>query len=498
MKQTLVVLAVVIALGIAGVLLMLQVFGPRMIFVPAPSGQPLGDAEFPRPETSLLAVNFAVPLAMLEDAANAQVPERLRDSEEKDFHKHVKKGQYAWEVARGPIRLKNLAESLAFAMEIDGAAKFSGEIDARILRLPLSSTAEIGGVLGGTVSPEISPDWHVDPKLTPHLELSKANLSLGGVGSIDIGDLLGDSISQFVQKEARKLTPAIRKQLALRREVADLWNQAYISRNVSEDPPVWLNVTPRNVLLGPIDYSDPDQLGFTVAIESETFLTNREPEAPARAALPDLRPMDEPTSTNLKIPLIVNMTELNEILATESMDTDTGFGTKLEISGIQAEVGQEGFMNLRLDLEADQSRIGRGVAGQIWVRGRPMIDYDAQTLAFTDVELTVETRDRLTAAATWLLDDLLVRGLERKLRIDLNEYKEELNEEVRKAIQSADLPEGIDVSVQNLEIDLEDVYTVTRQFPGGDVDPAIVFVIRAQGDMDSRINERLLKPEQAP
>lgn len=491
-------MAILLVVGIVAVFFATKIIGPKMIFVSPPSGEPIGEFDVPRPEVSLLAVNIGIPVAALETAANAQVPKKMKDRESGNFHKRVKNGSYSWNFVRGPIKLQNTGASLAFATPIEGAAKFGGEIDAKLIKIPLSSNAEIGGILGGTLSPLITPNWQVDPQLVPQLDLSKAKLDIGGLGSLDIGGLLGSSISKFVQKEARKLTPAIRKQLSLKRKVADLWSQAYLSEHVSDAPPVWLNVSPQNVLLSPIDYSNPEQITVTVAIQAETFLTNQQPAAPTPAPLPDLLPLDAGTATQLRIPLIVSLAQLNEHLATEDIDIDTGIGTKLEISGLRAEVGQEGLLNLRLDLEADQSKLGRGVAGQIWVQARPIIDLEAQTLGFSDVALTVETRDKLTSAAAWLLDELLVRGLESQLRVDLNDYKEEIDEEVQKAIQNADLPEGIDVSVQNLVIGLADIYTITRSFPDGPEDPGIVVVLRAEGDMNTQLNELLLKPEEAP
>jgi len=490
--------AILLVLGFVAIFFVTKVIGPKMIFVSAPTGQPIGEFDVPRPEVSLLAVNIGIPIAALESAANAQVPKRMKDSESGNFHKRVKNGSYAWNFVRGPIKLQNTGTSLAFATPIEGTAKFGGEIDAKVIKIPLSSNAQIGGMLGGTLSPLITSNWQVDPQLVPQLDLSKAKLDIGGLGSLDIGGLLGSSISKFVQKEARKLTPAIRKQLSLKRKVADLWNQAYLSENVSDEPPVWLNVSPQNVLLGPIDYSNPEQIAVTVAIEAETFLTNQQPLAPSPVPLPDLQPLDAGAATQLRIPLIVSLAQLNEHLATEDIDIDTGIGTKLEISGLRAEVGQEGLLNLRLDLKADQSKLGRGVAGQIWVKARPIIDLEAQTLGFSDVELTLETRDKLTSVAAWLLDELLVRGLESQLRVDLNDYKEEIDEEVQKAIQNADLPDGIDVSVQNLVIGLADIYTITRSFPGGPDDPGIVVVLRAEGDMNTQLSELLMNPDDAP
>jgi len=112
--------------------------------------------------------------------------------------------------------------------------------------------------------------------------------------------------------------------------------------------------------------------------------------------------------------------------------------------------------------------------------------------------MTVETQDQLTSAAAWLLEELLVKGLEAQLRIDLNDYQSELDEEVQKAIAEADLPEGMEVSLQNLEARLIDIYTITRHAEGGEPDPGLVLVIRATGDIRTRVSRLDWKEEKAP
>lgn len=489
MKKILLIILALFVLGIGGLLLATKFIGPRIISVSAPTGQPIGEFDTPRPETSLFAVDIAIPLSMLAETANAQAPERLQGQEQKNFHKRVKDGGYAYDIVRGKIEFQNQGNGLAFGAAIEGAAVISGKIDAKILTIPVNSRVELGGLVGGKLSPVIEPNWQVNPNLIPYLQLSKANLNIGGLGGIDISELLSGSLSGFVQREAQKLTPALKNRFDLRSEVSELWAQAFLSEQVSDDPPVWLNVDPKLILLSPIDYSIPEQLGVTVAIQSETFLTNREPQAIAKIALPNLQPIPEPVPTDLKVPIVVSMAELNEVLAKEDIDIDTGFGTSIEISNLEAEVGQEGLMNLKLAIKAENSSFGRGIAGDIWVKGRPLIDYEKQTLGFSDVDLTVETRDKLTSSAAWLLDELLVKGIESQIRVDLNDYKEELDEEVQKAIQSADLPEGIDVSLEDLEVTLADIYTITRHHEAGPVDPGIVIVVRATGDVNTRISQ---------
>lgn len=498
MKKLLVALAILAFAGLVALYVGARVLGPRLISVAAPSGAPIGEFDVPRSETSVLAVKIAVPTTLLDEVANREVPERFEGSEKRDFHKRVKNGAYAWDLTRGEIRFANSGTGLAFVAPFEGKAALQGEFDASILRIPLQGTADLAGIAGGTLIPEVRPDWSINPNFTPDLKLEKAALELGQLGRIDLAGFLGSDLGTYLQRESRKLTPALRKGLNLRREVVKLWNEAHVVEQVSDDPLLWVNVTPRRLLLGPFDYSVPDQIGLAVAVESETHFTNRQPLVAPPAPLPEMSPLEGGGGTDLRLPLVVGMAELNEVLAGEDFEIDTGIGTKLRVHGLSAEIGQGGYLNLKLEIEADESRLGRGVAGTIWVKGLPVIDYERQTLGFSKIELTVETRDKLTGAAAWLLDELLVRGLEAQLRVDLNDYKEELDEEVQKAIAEADLPEGIDVSLQNLEVRLTDIYTTTRHEEGGEPDPGIVLVIRATGDMSTRITTLEPQPEDEP
>lgn len=498
MKRTLLIAGIALLAVVVLVPLGTRFFGPQMIFVPAPSGTPIGEYDTPRPETSILGVSIAVPLTMLEELANEKLPEQFQGQEQTNIHKRIQNGGYAWAVARGKIGFQNTGSSLAFTAPFTGAAQFQGDLDAKILTLPLNSTAELSGTAGGTLNPSITPDWQIDPQLVPQLNLTNAMLSLGALGTIDISDLLGGTLGQFLQGEMAKLVPALRKGFDLRAEVEPLWREAFLSQLISDDPPVWISVTPDNVLMAPLDFSSPEQVSINLGIQSETFLTNRDPGPPVPLPLPPLTPLDFPVSTHLRLPLIVGISELNDALQAQDFDFDTGVGTRIEISGMEAEIGQEGRLNLKLNLQADKSRIGRGVSGEIWVTGLPLIDVENQTLGFSDVELTVETRDKLTTAAAWLLEGILVRTLESQLRVDLDDYKEEIDEEVQKALQSEALPPGMEVSLKDLTVGLADIYTITRHFPGGEDDPGIVIVISATGNMETRLSPNLLQFRQTP
>ena len=489
MKKLLIILGAVLVMLVVAIPVTTRILGPRLIYVSAPAGKPLDEVDVPRPETSLLAVSIGIELATLAALANEKVPPEFEGAEQKDFHKNLKRGGYAWKVARGPIAFQNNGTQLTFAAPIQGAAQFQGTLDAKIVQIPLNTTAELAGVAGGSLSPSIAPDWSITPNLTPALNLSQASLSLGSLGKLDVSDILGGSVGQYIQQEAQKLAPALRQSIDLRSQVELLWREAYLSEQVNDSPKIWLSVTPREVQLSPIEYTNPEELTVTAAIKTDAFLTNREPGDPQPQPLPDLVAQPGPLSTDLKLPVIASIAELNEVLAKESFEIDTGAGTSVEIDGLEAAVGQGGLLNLKLSLNASQSGPARGIAGDIWIPARPVIDFDEQTLGFTEVDFSLETKSKLTSVAAWLLEELLIKAIEREMRVDLDDYKEELSEEIHKAIDSAELPEGIQVSVEDLDIQLYDIYTITRPYPEAAESAGLVIVIRATGNLATRVGQ---------
>jgi len=487
MKKTLIISGALLFLVLVALPFVARHLAPRIVHVPAPSGQPIGKFDVPREEASLLAVRVQIPVQTLADAANREAPRQIQGGERRNIHKSIKNGSYVWSVARGLIRLRNTGQSLAFSAPIDGAARASGDLEIKFFRIPLQGTAEIGGFISGTLNPRVAPNWEIVPNVVPQVKLTKADLHIGQLGAIGISDLLQSAINPVIQEEARKIGPNVIRELDVKGEIQKLWDKANVTDQISKKPPIWIRVQPEEVVATPLDYSLPTDLSAVIAIQSRTSLSNSPPPETFPAPLPNLRIVNQPPRTDLRIPFIVNIDRLNQELSKESFSVKTSIGTKINVTGVQVLVGQNGFLNFSLNIYAQASRWNRPTKGNIWLQGRPIIDYEAQTLAFTDVNFTLETRDTLTTVAAWMLEELLVKSIEKELRIDLNDYKGELDEELQKALQSDDIPEDIEISVKGLDVKLADIYTITKRSLHDKADPGIVIVIEAKGEASTRL-----------
>ncbi len=490
MKKVLLVLGVLLLLAVIAVPLLMRFLAPKLIQVPPPSGEPIGKFDYPRPETSLLAVKVRIPVAALQQAANKEAPRRLTGTEQKNIHKRIKNGAYTWNVARGSIRLQNTGKNLAFSVPIDGVANARGDLDAKILSIPLKGSAEIGGTVSGTVNPRISPTWEVIPNLQPNVNLTKANLNIGTLGSFSLRDLLQDTLNPIIQKEAAKIGPDMINELNIRKDMVKLWNEAHVSEQVNDEPRIWVNVRPNAVGGTLLDFSNPKEISTTLAIQAQCAVSNAPMPKGKPAPLANLQTMEKPPTTSLNIPVIVSMARLNQELAKEDFSVKTSIGAEVKIDGVKVRVGRDGFLNFSIQVNAKASRFNRPITGELWLQGKPVIDYTAQTLALSEVDFTVETRDMLTKGAAWMLEELLVKAIERELRVDLNDYKKELDEEVAKALASDDIPEGIEVSLKDLEVKLADIYTISKRNEKAQKnDPGVVVVIRATGEATTRITK---------
>lgn len=484
MKTVLITLGTLIVVGLIALVLGVKYLAPMMLAVGAPSGAPIGELDSPRVESSRIVAEIMIPTTTFDALANAKIPATYEGKESKSFHKNVRNGSAAWKVQRGDVHFFTNRKNLAFEIPFAGAAALSGEVDAMIIRIPINGNAELAGSAGGTLTPEIGNDWTLKPNLAPDLRLDKANLNLPALGTMDISEFLTSNLGQKFQDEIQKKLPTIKEGISLEERITKLWNQAHQMRQISENPPLWLRILPKKLLLSPFDYSMPDHLRFVLAMDTEASIHNRLVDGPEITPLPPAESLTtDIKQSELVLPAILSFAELNNLLDSTELDLNAGAGTKIKIHGLVAEAGEDGYINLKLNIDANKSRLGRGVTGTIWVKGRPWIDYDSQTLGFGEVALTVETQDTLTSTASWLLEGFLINNLESKLRVNLNDHREKIDEKIQKATSDFKLSEGARLSLQNHSVKLSEVYTVTRHSPEGEPDPAIVIVVRATGDL---------------
>ncbi|MDF1756064.1 MAG: DUF4403 family protein [Verrucomicrobiales bacterium] len=485
----LLVLGLIVLAAIGSIPIFTKVVGPRFIQVSPPTGQAIGEFDAPKSETSVLSVTMDLPVDALAAVMNREAPREISENQKKDFHKRVKNGTLQWKMARGDIALQNTGQGLAFNLPIGGVALAAGMLDARIISLPIQGKADLRGNIMGLLRPTLSENWQMSPNVQPLLKLSQADLSLDPIGTVSARGFIEEAANPIIQREAAKLGPKVIKELDFKADVQKLWDEAHVIEKINDDPSAWIIVDPQRVVLGPVNYSNPSTISVDLSMIAQSFVSNTEADEPVPEPLPNLDLQTTVSPTDIRIPIVANISELNTALQKENISMDTKVGATVNITEPEVQVGQGGRLNISLNIQAGGGAWGRGVSGRIWLEGKPIIDYENQTLGLTEVTLTVESRQALSKAAVWLLEELLVKTIERELRADLKEHIPELEEEIQKFLTSGELPDDIQVIVGNPEVKLLDVYTITRTAEGSEPAPGIVVVLGGKGNIIVRLSD---------
>ncbi|MDF1815406.1 MAG: DUF4403 family protein [Verrucomicrobiales bacterium] len=486
MKKLLLSFGVFVLLAGAGSLALPYVLpsGPRTpVIVEPPDYPPEGIRDAPTTEKSRIAVRLEMPLDALAAAANKNAPDQISGAEQKDFHSRLKNTTIQWLMQPGDISLQNTGQNLAFSLPIRGVARVNGELDAMILRLPIQGDADLGGRVVGTVAPQITTDWVIEPNLQPELILSHADLTLGTIGSISATGMIQDLANPIIKKEAANVGPSIMAGLNLQKNLQRFWDEAHRGEQVSTDPPAWFAFDPSNVSMGPIDYSRPGSLSVTMGMEADSYVS----AVPVNLSYPEtLPPLDlqltDPVN-DIRVPVIVNIEELNKKLSPRSFSQSFGVAGKATIERPEIRVGRKGFLLFGVSVDADTGKFGRGFTGRIWVEVRPEFDFETQTIRLTDVGLTEKTRQALPRPAVSMIENLVVKSIEKELQADLNRYLPELEKEIQKYLDTASIPEDIEIAIPEPNVQIREFYTVTRTAGNSLPSPGIVVVIGARGDI---------------
>lgn len=450
---------------------------------PAESGE--GQYRVPKRERSSLAVRLDLPLDVLARMANEQIPDDISGMEQKNLHQRIRNGQVQYQIVPGDIAFRNSGVNLGFAVPIRGAALASGDLDIRFLQLPIQGRADLAGTIYGTIQPRLTPDWRVTPNLIPDLDLTQAEFTLGGLGTIAAEEWIERAANPMIQEEAEKLAQS----LDLRQDAQEIWNRVHLNEKISEDPEAWVVVDPLSISMGPIDYANSQTLSVTLGMEADSYVASQPSNVFYPETIPDLVVSDDKNiSTNVRLPIIADLESVNRKLRDQSFRESNSLGAFVEITEPRVRVGGDGFIFVGIHLLADSGRFGRRMTGRIWLKGKPELDVVNQVLGISEVDLTRETREAMPASAANAIRRMLTQAVEDDLKVDLGEFLPMAEAEIQKQL-TVNSPEGVDLIVERPRLKLLEVYTVSRVTEEStSPTPAIVAVIGATGSVTARLS----------
>ncbi len=462
-----------------------KIVWPEMLMSPdsPPRGLPLGHRDFPLPEPSEVAITLSLPLQALTKVADEGIPSQIDGSKFHDFHRKISEGVIHWRVQPGSLALENTGKDIAFQLPFQGEAQSAGRFG--LLKVRVNGSGHMSGMIQGRFRPEIRPDWRVlIPDLNPVVTVHQAQMTMGRNRSEDCRDQVRREFTELILRESDQMGPKLTEALNLEEGVGKLWKEAHVTRQLHDDPPAWVVVDPYAIEMSPIDYtSDPSKLSLTVGMVAQSFVTNTQPVQRFPDRVPHLRIRPDRPVTSLRVPIIVNYDSLNRSLAGRTFLIDSGIGATVELNSPRLSSAQNGYLKVEVGARVPQLRFGDTSEVEMIFTGKPIVNCIDQTLGFVDVSLTLKTTEAVSEALAWLFDEVIVETVQRKLRINLEDYLPEMETEIYRVMNSVPVPEGFRLDTKAPKVKLLGAYSVERNGWNEAPNPGIVFVMGATADI---------------
>ncbi len=468
---------------------------PAILKLAPPPGAPLATAQSTEVLPSFLSLQASAELSLLSRLLNEEVPTQHTGMEEKNLHKRIKNGSYRWDVQRGAIQLTRHEDQLAFQLPFQGIITLQGNLDAGFLKLPLQTDGGLAGQVFGTANPIIRSDWSLAPNLSPAVSIQQAQIGLRGLGNIDLSGLLSEHLTQRLASQTGDLNALIGDRVKLAPLIEPLWQKGFTEVPLGDDVPLFASFAPRSIALAPITFDKEDALQLSLQAEVETNLhsSSRKSELAslATAPLPPLSTIDTERQTELHLRAAWGLDELNTFLREQTVEAELSDGKPLFLSYLQVQPFEGDRILITGQAQTDHGLFGRPHRSDFSAVVKPYFDPEKQVLAFGNMDIRLRADDGLSNASAWLLDNLVEALVQRGLRIDLVKESARAQEELAQALASSDIPEGVEPKVENLSLQLLDLYLAPEA--AGKAQELVVYV-KASADIHVHLTDAFQIP----
>ncbi|MBB5296335.1 DUF4403 family protein [Deinococcus metallilatus] len=371
---------------------------------------------------SSVTLPLTVPLAGVQQAANARVPsEFARLDETRTFLGGLLSVKLTGTVARaGHVSVKPTPEGDALIVSVPIRADFRAEPGG----LGSFLTREFGGAatVSLRVTPFVTPDWEAGAKVTgEYTWTDPLSVELAQGVKVSVQALVDGQVRAQLDRVAADVAKAVREGANLRTRAGTLWARAQQPWTLPTPDPTYARVTPRSLTVSPFRFT-PDALKLTVGA---TFDLNaglgRAPAVPP-TPLPALKVAPPPASgVDLSVPVRLPYPELSQA-ATRAASERT-FALPVPLSPTlrvnSVEVTPRGpKLNAAITVTVS-GPLGLSVQATADVAGTPTLDPSGRVVTLSGVTVTTRREGLAGRVIGWLADERAQAYLARAARFDL-------------------------------------------------------------------------------
>jgi hypothetical protein len=424
------------------------------------------------PDISTVGVDLALSIPALQAKADGAVDEVFSGVED-DPSNLLSDDTLRWEVRRGKVELSAGSRGeLQFRIPIASAsATLRGRLGIRrgssgllgdvegLLGKSFSQTAQLGGMISGSVSPKLQPDWTIDPQLSLDIALDKAEARLFGQAiKISLRGEIERAVRPKLMALAARANEVLRREARFKKAVASGWSKLHAVTMIAPQPRIWFIMTPTEFgASDPVIESGVLHMRFVATLKTAL---SAQTEPPLRPALADLPPPGAPPSGaagfSLGVPVSVRLSDGRpDGWEGEVSVPIPGTRAMVKLSNMLLS-GDNGRLVIGVDIEASHPSMRRTTRGRVYMIGTPKLDPATFTLSAEDLDYSVETRNALVGLASWLVKGPVLKELRKKAVFTFASGRQALLAQANAKLAEArsKLPAGFDVNLQLSQVDL--------------------------------------------
>lgn len=225
----------------------------------------------------------------------------------------------------------------------------------------------------------------------------------------------------------------------LKPQFQKLWHQLNTPYNINNMG--WLQINPQKIRINTL-YGSGSKLNVNIGLGAKPVVKFEKPNNPL-TPVPNISSFSRDPGFNVFVDAVLNYDSLSAILNKQIAGKEFNFNKAfVRKKFIFQECQLMGSKNERLIVKVKFTGTDEG---HFYVTGKPVYDDVAKTLAITDVDFDVKSKDALLKAADWLFSKKITKEIERLARYDIssfvndaqNNINQQLNSEFMKGVKGS-------------------------------------------------------------
>lgn len=275
--------------------------------------------------------------------------------------------------------------------------------------LKLSDAEEAEGALALVFRTKIDfdPFWNIQPATRfvsyEWLEVPKFSIPLLAVPFKLVADRMIKSQQAML---VTMIDEQIRKNVNTRQYIETAWNYMHEPINLSNDPPTWLKLQPKDLFVSPFT-SDAQHLYVTVGLKTITETVIGKQPVATRSNLPNYKVEKKPLNAyQVQLAVTVgydDITEMSRKYLKGQVYTFSNGKKKITVEDVS-------FYGNAERMVAEVTLSG-SLNGKVYLKGVPVYDSTSRKVVYSQLDFDLDTKNKLTKSANWLAHDVLVKKM---------------------------------------------------------------------------------------